>query len=67
MMRMTAPNKLLKKHCIGYNARSIMILFLLALCLVLREHSSKALWFVAKEQGSILGYELVGGNRSRVI
>ena len=34
MMRMTAPYKLLKKHFIGYNARSIMILFLLTRCLI---------------------------------
>jgi hypothetical protein len=55
------PYQLLKKHFIGYNARSIMILFLLAFCFIWREHSSKALWLVAKEQGTILHYELVGG------
>jgi hypothetical protein len=48
------PHKLLKKHFIGYNAGSIMLLFLPVLCLIWRKHSSKALWLVAQEQGTVL-------------
>ena len=44
-----------------------MILFLLALCLFWSKHSCKALWLVAKEESTILGYELVGGNLSGVM
>ena len=51
---MLLPYELLKKHLIGYNARDIVVLFLLSFCFFWRKHSSKALRLVVKEQSTIL-------------
>ena len=47
------PFKLLSKHVIGYTTRYVVILFLLSFGFLSCEHSSKALWIVAKKEGTI--------------